>query len=85
VEMIRPYTETTREEHNQTGLELSMEEKERQTGNIWRHEMESEIKRTIRTLKDLEKTTLDRMAWKDVVVDLCLQKGLERCGCILIP
>jgi hypothetical protein len=34
--------------------------------------MESEVKRT-RTWKDLEKTALDRRAWKDVFVDLCLQ------------
>jgi hypothetical protein len=35
--------------------------------------MESEIKRTRKTWKYLEKTALDRRAWKDVVVDLCLQ------------
>jgi hypothetical protein len=35
--------------------------------------MESEIKRTRKTWKDLEKTALDRRAWKDVAVDLCLQ------------
>jgi hypothetical protein len=32
-----------------------------------------------KTWKDLEKKALDRRAWKDVVVDLCLQgpKGKE--------
>jgi hypothetical protein len=40
--------------------------------SIWRHEMESEIKRTRRTWKDLERTALDRRAWKDVAIDLCL-------------
>jgi hypothetical protein len=34
--------------------------------------MKSEIKRT-RTY--LEKTALDRRAWKDVIVDLCPQKS----------
>jgi hypothetical protein len=34
--------------------------------------MESEVKKT-RTVKDLEKTALDRRTWKDVVVDICLQ------------
>jgi hypothetical protein len=32
--------------------------------------MESKIKRTRRILKDLEKTTSDRRAWIDVVVNL---------------
>jgi hypothetical protein len=39
--------------------------------------LKSEIKRTRKTLKDLEKTALDRRVWKDVVVDLCLQ-GVKR-------
>jgi hypothetical protein len=41
--------------------------------------MESEIKRTRKTLKNLEKMALDWRAWKDVVVDLCLRgpKGEE--------
>jgi hypothetical protein len=39
--------------------------------------MESEVKRTRKTWKNLEKTALDRRAWKDVVVDLCLQ-GAKR-------
>jgi hypothetical protein len=41
--------------------------------------MESKIKMTRRTWKDLEKTALDRWGWKDVVVDLCLKgaKGEE--------
>jgi hypothetical protein len=52
--------------------------------------MESEIKRTRRTLKDLEKTAMGRRTWKDLektavdrrackdyVVDLCLQ-GAKR-------
>jgi hypothetical protein len=38
--------------------------------NTWRSKMESKIKRTRRTWKDLEKMVLDRRAWKDVVVDL---------------
>jgi hypothetical protein len=43
--------------------------------NTWRHEIDSEIKRTRRTWKDLEKTALDRRtAWKDVIVDICLQR-----------
>jgi hypothetical protein len=33
-----------------------------------------EIKRTRRTWNDLEKTALDRRAWKDVFVDLCVQR-----------
>jgi hypothetical protein len=41
--------------------------------NTWRREMESEIKRTRETWQDLKRTALDRRAWKDVVVDLCLQ------------
>jgi hypothetical protein len=45
--------------------------------NTWRHELESEIKITRKTWKDLEKTALDRRAVKDVVVDLCLQ-GAKR-------
>jgi hypothetical protein len=40
--------------------------------------MESEIKRTRKTWKDLEKTALDRRAWKDVVVYLCLQGAKRR-------
>jgi hypothetical protein len=55
-------------------------------------------KRKRRICKDLEKMVLDRRAWKDVVVDLCLQgvkrrrrenglgqEGLERCGCRPMP
>jgi hypothetical protein len=45
--------------------------------NTWRRKMESKIKRTRKTWMDLEKTALDRRAWKDVVVDLCLQ-GAKR-------
>jgi hypothetical protein len=45
--------------------------------DTWRCQMESEIKRTRRTWKDLEKRALDRRAWKDVIVDLCLQ-GAKR-------
>jgi hypothetical protein len=40
--------------------------------------MESEIKRTRKTWKDLEKTALDRRTWKDVIVDLCLQGAKRR-------
>jgi hypothetical protein len=53
--------------------------------NTLRCEMESEMKRTRRIWKDLEKMVSDRRAWKDVVVDLCLQEGLERCGCRSMP
>lgn len=41
--------------------------------NTWGREMEPEIKRTRRTWKDLEKMALNTRAWKDVLVDLCLQ------------
>jgi hypothetical protein len=37
--------------------------------------MESEIKRTRKTWKDLEKTALEPEGWKYVVVDLCLQEA----------
>jgi hypothetical protein len=39
--------------------------------------MESEMKRTRRAWKELEKTALDGRAWKDVDVGLCLQ-GAKR-------
>jgi hypothetical protein len=45
--------------------------------NTWGREVEFEIKRTRKTWKDLEKTAVDRRAWKDVVVDICLQ-GIKR-------
>jgi cell wall assembly regulator SMI1 len=43
--------------------------------NMWRSEIESETKRT---LKDLERIALDRKAWKDVVIDLCIQGATRR-------
>jgi hypothetical protein len=43
--------------------------------NTWTREMEWEIKRTWKTWNELEKTSLHRRAWKDVVVDLCLQEA----------
>ena len=40
--------------------------------NTWRRELETEIKKTNMTWKDLERIALDRKAWKDLVADLCL-------------
>jgi hypothetical protein len=40
--------------------------------------MESEIKKTRKTWKELEKTALDRRAWKDVVVDAYASRGVKR-------
>jgi hypothetical protein len=53
--------------------------------NTLRCEMESEIKRTRMTQKDLERTAFNRKAWKDVVEGLCLQEAKEECKQLELP
>lgn len=43
--------------------------------NTWRREIETEVKKTRKTWRDLEKCALDGRAWRDMVVDLCLPGG----------
>ena len=43
--------------------------------NTWRREVETEVGKTRKTWRDLEKCALDRRAWRDMVVDLCLPGG----------
>ena len=45
--------------------------------NTWRRELETEIKKTKKSWKDLEKIALDRRAWKNMIADLCLP-GAQR-------
>jgi hypothetical protein len=48
--------------------------------NTWRRELETDSKITGMSWKDLEKMTLDKKAWRDMIVDPCLHGDREEEG-----
>jgi hypothetical protein len=80
MERVGSHTKKTTWKHNLSGfvMESSREERKRKTPKkTWNRELETEIKKTGMSWKDLEKMVLDKKAWRDMVADPCLHGSIE--------
>jgi hypothetical protein len=70
MEMVESHTEKIAGKHNLSGIVMESPRKERKR-KTQKH-LETEIKRTGISWKDLEIMTLGKKAWRDMVVEPCL-------------
>jgi hypothetical protein len=77
MEMVGSHTEKTARKHNLSALSWNPQGKRGRARlkNTRRRELETKIKRTGISWKDLDKMTLDKKAWRDMVADPCLHGG----------
>jgi hypothetical protein len=72
MEMIGSHTEKTAWKNNLSDLVMESPRERGRPKHTWRRELETEIKRTCMSWKDLEKMALDKKAWRVMVAELCL-------------
>ena len=75
--MAWPHLEKAQYKHYETGLDVepSGQEKERETKNILRSDLEADITQTWLYWKQLERITQNSRNWREVVHALCSRKS----------